>query len=149
MLKSTTITHYLQLSILNTKSLLITQFLSPRVLTLHSRVVLCRSQSSGPLINRLELLTEGSSIPCCPCHLHDMRFHYGSFWRRGTEGETGRDQNLPLISILIKRPSDNDQSKQSAGQKIPEHKGSQTCHRGLFPQPIYQQITAQAREQLL
>lgn len=51
-----------------------------------------------------------------------LHFHYASFWRRGTEGETGHDRHLPLISILIKRPSDNDQSKQSAGQKIPEHK---------------------------
>lgn len=51
-----------------------------------------------------------------------LHFHYASFWRQGTEGETGHDRHLPLISILIKRPSDNDQSKQSAGQKIPEHK---------------------------
>lgn len=51
-----------------------------------------------------------------------LHFHYASFWRRGTGGETAHDSHLPLISILIKRPSDNDQSKQSAGQKIPEHK---------------------------
>lgn len=51
-----------------------------------------------------------------------LHFHYASFWRRGTGGETAHDSHLPLISILIKRPSENDQSKQSAGQKIPEHK---------------------------
>lgn len=31
---------------------------------------LCSSQSTGPLINRLELLTGGSSIPHRPCHFH-------------------------------------------------------------------------------
>lgn len=69
-----------------------------------------------------------------------LHFHSASFWRRGTEGETGHDRHLPLISILIKRPSDNDQSKQSAGQKIPEHKETQTCQSGLFPQLIYHQV---------
>ncbi|KAM7389108.1 hypothetical protein PAMP_023103 [Pampus punctatissimus] len=37
--------------------------------------------------------------------------------RQGTEKEMGRAENLLLISILIKRPSDNDQSKQSAGRQ--------------------------------
>lgn len=58
----------LQVPILNLKSLLFPQSLSPRVLTQHSRLVLSCGQSTGPLINRLELLTGGSSISYCPCH---------------------------------------------------------------------------------
>lgn len=48
------------------------QSLSPRVLTPSGFVsrALCGSQSTRPLINRLELLTGGSSIPHRPCHFH-------------------------------------------------------------------------------
>lgn len=62
--------YYLQVPIFNLKSLLFPQSPSPRVLTQHSGVVRCCSQSTGPLINRLELLTGGSSISCRPCHFH-------------------------------------------------------------------------------
>ena len=82
----------------------------------------CSSRSTGPLINRLELLTGGSSIPRRPCH-----FHYASFRRQGTEEETGRPENLLLISILIKRPSDNDQSKQSAGRQAAACRWRRRC----------------------
>lgn len=61
---------YLRLPTFNPKSLLFPQSLSPRVLTAHSRGVLCHRRSTGPLINRLELLTGGSSILRRPCHSH-------------------------------------------------------------------------------
>lgn len=50
------------------------QSLSPRVLTPSGLwfcvAALCGRQSTRSLINRLELLTGGSSIPHRPCHFH-------------------------------------------------------------------------------
>lgn len=76
-------------------------------------VALHGSQSTRPLINRLELLTGGSSIPDRPCHFHyciSITPHFRDEARK-------KGENHLLISILIKRPSDNDQSKQSAGRQ--------------------------------
>lgn len=67
-----------------------------------------------------------------------LHFHYASFQRRGTERETGHDRHRPLISILIKRPSDNDQSKQSAAQKIPEHRDRVVCFHSQFSSKFLQ-----------
>lgn len=80
----------LQVPILNLKSLLFPQSLSPRVLTQHSRPVLCCGQSTGPLINRLELLTGGSSIPYRPCH-----FLCCISIRPHSRGGTWKEEGLP------------------------------------------------------
>lgn len=61
---------YLRLPVFDPKSVLFPQSLPPRVLTAHSRGGLCHRQSTRPLINRLELLTGGSSILRRPCHSH-------------------------------------------------------------------------------
>lgn len=63
---------------------------------------------------QIGIINWGIIHPASPMSFPLLHFHYDSFWRQCTEGEMGRDQHLPLISILIKRPSDNDQSKQSA-----------------------------------
>lgn len=47
----------------------------------------CSRRSTRPLINRLELLTGGSSVPRRPCHFHYLHFHRASFGRRGTAEE--------------------------------------------------------------
>lgn len=89
--------YYLRVPIFNLKSLLFPQSLSPRVLTQQSRVVLCCSQSTGPLINRLELLTGGSSIPCRPCHFHCCIFirpHSGGGARKKRGAATNASLSL-------------------------------------------------------